>query len=391
MSSKRIIGLCMRKMNRKKVLFFYEMRSMVYFLIAGLVVMALALFNIYYDIQARVSMVDNLSVGLMYQNQGSGCVIGNVLSYNLTTLIQVFFFGFLVMAMVQFSDLQGRGQREYLNSLPFTQGEKFGAKVFVSYGIITLCCLVFSISMISIRMHFYPQIVKNDLTVPNFMQLLGADTMWHTVRSLLLFWITLLAMYSIIMTVQYLVRNSILAALIAAGTLAFPAFLTMVAQQFLYFYYYVPVAMNDDKLRNALGLLNRIRRYACTFFGDTMGYPNSQAAYLARQSFTPVGWWQTTDQAAVSYGRVGLSFAIVIVLLVVFTLLAWWVSEHQDLARINHLVYTKYARICLGAGLSVSAGALSVFMVTTMPVAIVAWVAGSVILFFISQKILKRL
>lgn len=383
-------------MNRKKVLLAYELRSMIWFLAIGLGVIAIVLADMNMNIGARVRTMDSVSIGWRYFENSSGCVIGSILTEHLVDLVQMFLFGFLVMSMVQFGDLQSRERREYLNSLPFTQGEKFGIKVFVSYGIITLCCLVLSIGVIAMRIHYYPQIVKNNLTMPNFMQLLGADTMWHTVRSLLLFWITLLAMYSIIMTIQYLVRNSIVAALVAVGTLAFPPFVIQIAKQLVFLKYWIPgVGFSSyEKYNSALGIVKRIQRYVCTFWGDTMGYLSSEGGY-ERRAYTPVNWWNVTGEEAVSYGRMGISFAIVIVLLIAFTLFAWWISEHQDLARINRLVPLKNIRICLGAGLSVSIAAVIIFMASgaemTMAIAILIWIVASAVLFFISQKILKRL
>ncbi len=386
-------------MNRKKVLFLYEMRGMVWFFAVALLAVAYILMNLYSVLDVQVQEVSQMSA-YSYSMVGTverGCVFAGLLVPMLKGIVCCCFAGFLFMSLVQFGDLQSRKRREYLNSLPFSQREKFLMKIAVSYGLITVCWLLFSLGVIAIRLKFQPQIIKHNVTVVNFRQIMGADTMWHTVRSLLLLWLTLLAMYSVLMVIQYMVRNSIVATLVGAGALVYPSGILAVCMRFCdnhfiaksgMIHYVSQGGVTQNSVQN---VFERMMRYAHTFTGDTMGSVYSSGdAFGGIASYFPKGW---KEGLAVSYGQMWISFAIVIFLLAACTCLAWWVCEHQDLARINKLVPTKIGRIGLGTAIAVAVGGViaGLFFQLVLAASIAVCVVVAAVIFVICQKIFRRI
>jgi hypothetical protein len=216
---------------------------------------------------------------------------------------------------------------------------------------------------------------------------MGADTMWHTIRSLLLCWLTLLAMYSIYMAVHYLVRSSLVASLIGACAMYYPVFvISVVPINFL--------AYSGNTEKRIMSVLYRAQRYTRMFFGSGLGYVYGNNGFEYRYEPLGADKMLVGDGSfyTVSYGKVWLSVLILVVLMVGCTLLAWWVNKHQDLAKINRMVPTKAGRIGLSFGISTAIGsvAISMFSISEMTVAIGIWLLVSVIVYFICQKILKK-
>jgi hypothetical protein len=376
-------------MNRKKALFCYEMKNMVWFLLLGLLGAVAAAFTLRMSMAYIFQKMHGIGI---YSYSSSGYMVqGSPFAANLVGVLRgivvACLFGFALMSFMQFSDLQSRKKREYLSSLPFSQNEKFCMKVIVSYGMITLCWLVLSVLVIGIRLKYQPQIIKNNVLSLSFRQFMGADTMWHTIRSLLLCWLTLLAMYSIYMAVHYLVRSSLVASLIGACAMYYPVFvISVVPINFL--------AYSGNTEKRIMSVLYRAQRYTRMFFGSGLGYVYGNNGFEYRYEPLGADKMLVGDGSfyTVSYGKVWLSVLILVVLMVGCTLLAWWVNKHQDLAKINRMVPTKAGRIGLSFGISTAIGsvAISMFSISEMTVAIGIWLLVSVIVYFICQKILKK-
>lgn len=358
-------------MNRKKVLFRYEMKSMIVFLIAGIVGALWILARLFTEFTILMPSMHGLNLW-EYSAVGSypsGCVFGSVLIAVLKDAVRICFVGLAVMALVQFSDLQSRTRREYLNSLPFTQSEKFCMKVFTGYGMITLCCLIVSVGVIALRLRYQPEIIKYNMLTPFFKQFMGADTMWHTARTLLLFWLILLALYSVYMAVAHLIKNSIVAALTGMAALIWPAFLVHSGVMICNFYradMQGEVSQIHSGFDTAVEFLGKAARYARIFLGNALGYRfgefSSELFYTGSEQYQPKGYEKLLNSSAVtiSYGNMWISFLIVLGVLAGCTLLAWWINQKQDLARIHKLIPTRVGRVGINIGVSTSLGAVVV-------------------------------
>ena len=350
-----------KDIHRYRVLFRYEMKYMRIFYIIGLLASVALVLCVFSDLHGILSPVRGVGIYSYSQagDMASGSVFGYVLTQMLRDAVCVCVPLLAVMAMVQFSDLQRRGSREYLSSLPFTQNEKFFMKVIVSYGMITVCCLVIAVGTIITRIYYQPLIIKNNVLSPMFHQLLGADTIWHTLRSLLLFWLTLLAMYSVYMVIAHLIRNSIFSAVVGVGALFWPLGLVTVG----WWSFHNMDVEQSTQLYKILAFLTKVKRYVGMFAGRALGYRSGSymttGMFRDMEDYTPKGAEQMPyNTAALSYGNMWISFGIALALIIGCTCLARWVNKKQDLAKINGRIPTAVGRVGMNIGFSTSLGAI---------------------------------
>ena len=392
-----------KRANRSRVLFRYEMKHMLIFFVLGMIASLVVVGEVFGSLHYLLSPVRGVGVN-SYSAAGnlvSGSIFGYILIEVLRNTVCLCVVAFAVMAMVQFADLQKRNQREYLNSLPFTQKEKFFAKVLVSYSMITVWCLVIGVGVLVQKFYFEPIIIKNNVLSPFFHQFAGADTLFHTIRSLLLFWLTLLAMYSVYMLVAYLIRNSIFSAIVGAGALFWPLGLVTVG-------WYISVSMSPFlQSGKADVILNCLKRYFGMFEGRTLGYRYgyfSVMGYFSNSDYSPKGAEYLPNRTAVlSYGNIWISFGLAAAILVGCTWLAWWINQKQDLARINSRIPTAIGRVGINIGISTSLGAFATYFLNDYLISnatshvswtrcLVLWllISGSFYLLFHLTKIWKR-
>ena len=362
-------------MNRKMVLFRYEMKSMIVFLVLGL---AAALFVIdmplYTSLEAVLEPMHGVSA-YSYSSAGyypTGVIFGGYLTDVLSGVMPLMIWGFVILSAVQFGDLQSRAKREFMNSLPFSQSEKFCMKVLIGYGMITVCWLAVAVPAVITHLSYSERIIKYNLLTKFSAQFIGADTIGNTIRVLVLFWLTLLALYSVFMAVAYLVRSTILHVLVGIGALYWPYALNYIARDICQ----DTVNMSRKAqviadYRGVLNFLERAYRYVKMFSGNTLGYlyggrdyGRGYVDFMATNYYRPLGTEQIQgfEPITVAYGNMWISYGIAVGLIVFCLLLAWWVNQKQDLARIQKIFPSKIGRIGINFGVSTSLGAIAMWI-----------------------------
>ena len=373
-------------MNRKWMLICHEMRTMRWFLLAGCIC-ALVMSGLLY-----VAMAGNYQAVMNPgQEQYNLEFFGAYGSYFSEQLALFFRYGviagllaFAFMSIIQFSELHNSRSREYLASLPFTQGECFAVKAGLGYGAITVSCLVLSAGVLFVRSRFITTLIKVNIVRPDFEITYGNETIWHTLRSLALFWLTLMAIYSIYITVQSLVGQGIIAGMIGAGAMLATLELGMVIlHEYGIWLLYIKDMVRHQAVTN---LYSHTTNILGVFFGMATGTSVSTS--------DETGCWNTYTY----YENMWILFTSLAVILIGCTLLAYIVNRKRDLAYAGTLVPMRGARIAIGLGCGICFGtAITEFIFIDSAVdgdmvlkAIICLVLSAGI-FLGCQKLLKRI
>lgn len=316
-------------MNRKLALYRHEMRTMIWFFLGGFVA---ALFFCY---------ILNEALSLRYlpyfgeTNQGimvdaSPVSFTSILSDCIEAASIAGILGLIIMSVIQFKDMHKRKSQEYLHSLPFTKRERFAAKMVIGYAALTFTVLVAFVGTLIIRGRFIGIIQKNALLSPYYKVFLGNDTLWHAVSMLLVMWLSLCAVYAIIVFVHAVVNRSILAGVIAFGITMAPL------------WFFAVVEMLLGEFHTAFELT---WRKAFRYFGVLAGQANTKTDYLGDIGAVLYheNFWVLTAICAVII-MLCISFAVITV-------------RRSDLSRGGMLVEKRPARIFLSAGIGICFGA----------------------------------
>ncbi len=350
-------------MSRKRMLYRYEWNNLKWFLAAGVICSLVILLGIYSECASGGMVWSSDSGGgdmlqLLYLWGGGIGSFGTILIQALQaiTLPAIVFLG--VMAAYQFSDYHKRNKREFIVSLPYTQRERLVAKLLTGFASITGIWLVFGIGIVGLRMYYFPRILRSYLLYPEYKLIMANDTWFHTIRTLLLFWLILLTAYAIYAVVHSLVAHGVTASLVGIGIMLTPLWLRVqlcAYEELLY----------DDsvgRLFRWLGHHPAITRLCDLFSGQ--GY--------YRDYFMTNGYYdedRVLDFMLVDYSSSTKVIVVVILLLLVCVLAAWLVNARQDGAKLGQIVPEKPVRILLSAGMAVcfGLGVTWIFIFTLSP------------------------
>lgn len=330
-------------MNKKWTLIRHEMKTMRWFLLAGCVC-ALGMTGLLY-----IALDNNFATfenpGLNQYNMeffGSyGSVISEQLAWILKYGVMIGVPAFAFMSVIQFNELHNSKSREYLASLPFTQGECFMVKAGLGYGAITVSCMVLSAGVLFVRSRFIETLIKINIVRADFEITCGNETIWHTLRSLALFWLILMAMYSIYIAVQSLIGQGIIASLIGVGAMAAPLELGVVIWRE---YSMWLISVKDSvRLNEFTSFSLHMQDILGAFFGTAMGTTTN----ISDES----GLYVLTY-----YENMWVLFIALAVILIGCTLLAYVANRKRDLAYAGTLVPVKGARIAIGLGCGICFG-----------------------------------
>ena len=362
-------------MHKKKSLIQYEMRTMSWFLLAGVLAALFFCFVLY------MKLLDWHDYAY-WNSEMTGTAFGSSLSNALEKGTLLAIPCLAILAIVQFSDTHRRKTQEYFHSLPFTKRERIVVKMAVGYIILTVTSLVSLIGVLILRNIFIPYIYKAIAVNPAYQVIFGNETVWHTVRSMCMLWLVLLAVYSIMIFVHTIVSKGIPASIIGIGITATP----------IWFWAVVRVLMSRegfDAADETVQAWNRISNY----FGvlTAMGYGTRTAFVGGNSSRSDV-----VTAEVIYYDNFWILCLICLVVIAVCSALSYIVAGQMDMARGSILVQKRPARIFLGAGISVcfgcAAGGFFCYWffneLIFVPAVIVALVTA-VILYMICQKIFR--
>ncbi len=377
-------------MSRKRMLYRYEWNNLKWFLAAGVICSLVILLGIYSECatsgvvwSSASRSSDELQLLYLYGN-GVGS-FGNILIQVLQviTLPAIVFLG--VMAAYQFSDYHKKNKREFIVSLPYTQRERLVAKLLTGFAGITGICLVFGIGIAGLRMYYFPRILRSYLIYPEYKLIMANDTWFHTIRTLLLFWLILLTAYAVYIVVHSLVAHGVTASLVGVGIMLTPLWVKVqlcAYEELLY-------DDSEGRLLRWLGHHPAITRLCDLFSGQ--GY--------YRNYFMTNGYYDeeaTSEFMLIDYSSSTKVIVVVILLLLVCVLAAWLVNARQDGAKLGQIVPEKPVRILLSAGMAVCFGlGVTWIFIFTLPLAdavLIGFILLTVCLglYWLANWILKR-
>lgn len=351
-------------MKRIRALVLHEMRTLRWFILVG-ILCALAVGPWLSWGMSEVAIHYNDKAYDMFERGGS--IFSEELIATLQQGHMTAIFLFAILVTIQFAGYHKRKNVEFLSSLPYTHREKFFAKVFSGYGVITLCCMALLGVVMFVRNQYIGEYHRIAMLSPGYAELLGNEMPWHTIRSVLIFWIILIAVYSIYSMVQNLINNTVLATLVGGGLILLPSWICIVLM----------------------------------YIGDCVGgtYISSLDYEFRLANILLMG----TGYASVHGGEDGLLMLSYDNMLVVTGILlliiaitigsCLYVNSKKDLAREGILVPQKEVRIILSAGISICLGT-AIIILTRDRYEIQSFIIGSaviaLILFLIFMKLLKR-
>lgn len=338
-------------MNRRKALLRYEIGNAKWFFLAGMLLAGLLLISIHgilWDMITPKPWGDEaMSIGgfvSVSTAETFSSVLLEALQY--TTFPAIILVGY--MAAVQFSDYHNRNRREYTFSLPYTQKERFLAKLVTGYGILTVICLFFGIGVFCLRSYYYPRILRNYLIYPVYKVIMANDTWLHTLRTLVILWLIMLAAYAVYLLVNTVVVHGNLAVLTGLGIMAAPVWIRYQAMA------YESIFLAPDKtgvLEDWFTHHSTTNRLVSLFLGG--GYYDK---------YFNLDWmdstlWDTSDVISlVSYGSTVKLIIPILVFIPLCLALAWFFHIRQDGAKFGRLVPCRPMRIVLSAGIALCVG-----------------------------------
>lgn len=364
-------------MNRKKALFMHEMRMMRWFLAAG--VLGALIFCL-----MLLRTEDGMTYGFLgFQswNVSRGSIFSEALLNQIRDIHIYVWIAFAVFTMLQFRDYHRRRTGEYMNSLPFTNRERFVVKALLGYVVIFVSWLVMAVGTVLVWKSAAEDIHKTSLLYSFYKELLANETIWHTLRTLCVFGLELLAAYSLFLLLHSMVSNGGAASLFTLGVMAAPA-----------------------------GLCYVVNDIHSMVTGKTVGYDVWGWEHLARlfagdalADFTnhDTEWYHGAYNLYVyiTYWDMWKVIVVLLLILAVCTMVTWRMSKEYDLAKGSCLVPRRGARIFLSLGIGVCFGsAIAEYFPSTMrlapPERVIVFfamlIAYSGILSFVTYKILKK-
>ena len=211
-------------MGAVKALFFHEMRTKRWFLLLGVV--CVVLFGIVLEI-VLVGMGSAYSFIDAYHFSENS--VGSSFSSGLTGVLWVAHIAlgviFIVLVPLQFRDYHKRKDSEFISSLAVTQRQWFFVKLLTGYGVLTLCCLLVTIVVLAIRASNIESVYRLAMLSPAYEEYLANETIWHTLRSLFLFWIIIIALYSIYAMAHSMVNTTVMAGIVGCVMVYVPSWI----------------------------------------------------------------------------------------------------------------------------------------------------------------------
>lgn len=321
-------------MNRKKALYQYELATMKWFLAAGLLCALLVLFILNAIYRSELPM-DYESMNFLFDDSYS-CYSSftKILVDKLSFLIPMALVAVAFMTIIQFSDYHKRNRREYITSLPFTQRERFAAKYLVGAGILTIVTALFGAGVFVLRSMYFELLIKCNLIYPEYPIIYGNDTWFHTLRSILVLWLVILAAYSVFTMIHSVITRGIVASLVSLGIIIAPAYLMYMSTFYIYSFceeYFVNQQVNEHMW------MYTIKQVCCSFIGS--GFYKEE---LLLQNDKMINY--------IDYGNVGVVLLVLLLVLIGCTAGAYMMNGRQDGAKFGMIIPIKWIRMVISMG-----------------------------------------
>ena len=313
----------------------------------GVIMALMGVFIVWESVAANLWQYDDIYSMLEMMNIPVGSLFSTALVQTIQIGHHVLVVAIAVMMLLVYLDSHNRKNEEYIQCLPYTRTQRFLTKTLLMYAYITITCLVFSGGVIAVRQANIDKIQYNSLLSPVYEGLLANETIWHTIRSLVLFWLIIMTLYTVFLMVHSLVNSSAMASLMTVGVITAPKVLVWTINQFY-------IIFTGRNLINYASL----SRLSDIFWGN--------ATYVGAEGGNPMAVYDTvyyiTDDNlstyVISYDNMLLQACLMVIILAAALLIAWNANKRYDLAKDRRLVSATWARyvFAIGAGLCTGAG-----------------------------------
>lgn len=364
-------------MNRRRALISYEMRNMKWVLLIAVLGSLFFVLNLF----GRVG--NGAEILLWYSDIGG--YFGSCFSNELLNLLHDYhiyiWLLFAVIVTMQFRDFHKKKTEEYMSSLPFTARERFLTKSLIGYAVIAVSWILLSAGTLIVRQNVITQYHKQALLFPFYKEMIANETIWHTLRTLGLFGLEMLAVYALFLLIHLIVNKGVAASVITLGIMMAPFELLYVASGFELLVNGGSSLLEDRILRPLAGI----------FLGDSLAFfTNEQSLWEYNGTYQ--------NYYYISYPETGLAVLLLLVIILICSAITWRLSKGHDMTKNNVLVSYKGARIFLSAGIGLCfGGAAAVFLPLLMfairdssIVAFIAnWLFATAFFGFVSWKLLS--
>lgn len=339
----------MLERQRSKVLLQYEFRRTWWILVLGILFSLGMAGALWYHLENILGDSYLAAVGhssdLYYGVDGH---LGSIFSEALCDVLQYGYalvvFVFSLIAIHVFRDQDKRDTREYLETLPFHSSERFWAKVLGGYGVIILSWLLMLAGILILRQAYIGEIYERALLSPWYQAILDNETIWNVIRSLLLFLVTMLAVYSVYVMMHMLVKNGKLASLMGIGVITASLLFVVIYANFtdemsdVFTSSFTRFIYNHELDGKAIPY-----DLASTFWGFNCG----KVTELNMEGYS---------NRIVLYDGIGIRFAEMIAVSLISVGIAVLARRKRDLSKNTSVVPLKTARIILAAGMGICFG-----------------------------------
>lgn len=361
-------------MNRKKALIMHEMRTMRWFLLVGILGAMIFCLSLQWE-------GDSMAFGFLNWNGERGSLFSETLLNRMYDIHFLVWSAFVLFTVLQFRDYHGRKTGEYMSSLPFTNRERFVVKALLGYAVIFVSWLVMAVGTIFVWKSVAAELRKASLLYPFYKELLANETIWHTLRTLCVFGLELLAAYSLFLLLHSMISNSGVASLFTLGVMAAPVELCYVVNDIYY------MMTGKEAGYNVWGWEHLAR----IFVGESLADFTNQDTEWHHGAYN---WY-----VYVIYWDMWKVILVLLLILAVCTIVTWRMSKGYDPARGSCLVPHRGARLFLSLGIGVCVGtAIAQFFPSTMrsapPDRVIVYFAMQIvcsgILSFVTYRLLRR-
>lgn len=360
-------------MNKRRALILHELRLMKWFLIGGGICVLVFMLWLGGDLASNVP--DWIFSG-GYANEGyrgsyfSGSLLRTLQDNHIIVILLL-----AAMVTVQFRDMHGRKREEYMSSLPYTRRERFIIKALTGGAVLFVVWGFLSAGLLILRQNVIGEYQKQALLVPFCKELLANETIWHTLRTLGIFGLELLTMYTIFVMLHAMVNKSVAASVFGLGIMMAPIVLAYSAVQ-----WYANIT------GKALPDIGGWQHLSMVFMGRSLAVDSERWVQGSFTQYYYIQYWPMWQVALM------LAVILLICLVVIGRL-----SKGQDTTRNAVIVSHKGVRLFLAAGIGVCMGAFCglVFPARILPIAnefgtiVMRQIIGSSVFGFISWKLMK--
>ena len=369
-------------MKKEKGFIIHEMRTLRWFLLIGVLFVLIACSILHSNVDMYLSM-GNYHEGVLGSYYESAMIPGNYFSEALDALLNqghfVVAIAFAILTLLQFADVHKKKTQEYMGSLPFTNKKRMMIKVILGLIIITVLCLLFGIGVCLVREANIAKVERAIALSPCYEQILATETIWHTLRSLILFWITLMAVYLIYVFVHCLVEQMILASVMGLGVLMAPIQIVWFLGRIASIYFY--------DTEGEFLITDQVRRYGAIFFG---GNVSAEPMFVYTTNSHMDEYVHLVDCRETSEWLITLG--ILAVCIIGCMVAVYHISKKRDLAKSGTLIPLRWARVLFSVGISICVATTVVgafAMPEKVPVLIVILLCVCAALYFGLMKIFK--